>query len=58
MSETIPLVSTDGTASVSNGGITEEEPSQINWKSIVKPLSLIVGGHMPEPKVERTKLFK
>ncbi len=46
MSETIPLVSTDGTESVSNGGITEEEPSQINWKSMVKPLSLIVGGFL------------
>ncbi len=46
MNETITLVSTDRTESVSNGGITEEEPSQINWKSIVKPLSLIVGGFL------------
>ena len=46
MSETISLVSADGTESASNGGITEEEPSQINWKSMVKPLSLIVGGFL------------
>lgn len=44
MSETLSLAKNDSFLETSSDPKTEEEPSQIDWKSIVKPLSLIVGG--------------
>jgi len=46
MSETLSLTSANPSLDDSAGERKEEEPSQIDWKSIVKPLSLIVGGFL------------
>ncbi len=46
MSETLSLAKNDSSLEASSDEKMEEEPSQINWKSIVKPLSLIVGGFL------------
>ena len=46
MSETLSLPDSDRSLESSNAEKMEEEPSQIDWKSIVKPLGLIVGGFL------------
>jgi hypothetical protein len=46
MNETLPLRSPDKMISVSTDESQQEEPSQIDWKEIRKPLILIVGGFL------------
>ena len=46
MSETLSLANSDSSLDSSRDEKMEEEPSQIDWKGIVKPLSLIVGGFL------------
>lgn len=46
MSETLSLTNPDKAISVSSDDTKQEEPSQIDWKSIWKPLGLIVGGFL------------
>lgn len=44
MSETILMPDADGSLDPSADEQKEDEPSQIDWKAIAKPLGLIVGG--------------
>jgi uncharacterized membrane protein YraQ (UPF0718 family) len=46
MRETLSLDSQDHSLNSSSDEMMEEEPSQIDWKAIWKPLSLIVGGFL------------
>ena len=46
MSETLSLTKNGSSLEVLNDEKKEEEPSQIDWKTIWKPLSLIVGGFL------------
>jgi uncharacterized membrane protein YraQ (UPF0718 family) len=46
MSETLSLANRDSSLDASSDERMEEEPSQIDWKAIWKPLSLIVGGFL------------
>ncbi len=46
MSETLSLSNRDSSLEASGDEKIEEEPSQIDWKTIWKPLSLIVGGFL------------
>jgi uncharacterized membrane protein YraQ (UPF0718 family) len=46
VSETLSLANRDGSLDTSSDEKMEEEPSQIDWKAIWKPLSLIVGGFL------------
>lgn len=46
MSETLTLAGNDNSLDATSDKKKEEEPSQIDWKTIIKPLSLIVGGFL------------
>ena len=46
MSDTLSLAGSGSSLEASTDDHMEEEPSQIDWKSLVKPLSLIVGGFL------------
>jgi uncharacterized membrane protein YraQ (UPF0718 family) len=46
MSETLSLANRDSSLDASSDVNMEEEPGQIDWKAIWKPLSLIVGGFL------------
>jgi uncharacterized membrane protein YraQ (UPF0718 family) len=46
VSEILSLANRDGSLDTSSDEKMEEEPSQIDWKAIWKPLSLIVGGFL------------
>jgi uncharacterized membrane protein YraQ (UPF0718 family) len=46
MGETLSLASRDSSLDASSDVKIEEQPSQIDWKTIWKPLSLIVGGFL------------
>ncbi len=46
MSETLSLTDTGGSLEASTDDKKEEEPSRIDWKGIVSPLGLIVGGFL------------
>ena len=46
MNETISMTNPDKAFSVTEDDSPQEEPSQIDWKEIWKPLSLIVGGFL------------
>lgn len=46
MSDTLSLTGSGSSLEASTDDHKEEEPSQIDWKDIVKPLSLIVGGFL------------
>ncbi len=46
MNEALPLTGQNETLNVSSDDNIQQEPSQIDWKGIWKPLSLIVGGFL------------
>jgi len=46
MNETLSLANRDSSLDASSDVKIEEEPSQIDWRAIWKPLSLIVGGFL------------
>ncbi len=46
MNETLSLANPDQTTRIASDDTHSEEPSQIDWKDIIKPLSLIVGGFL------------
>ena len=46
MSKTISLADSDSSLETSSDDKMEEEPSQIDWRTIIKPLGLVVGGFL------------